>query len=112
MQTAENFPSTTYLTQVLLFLLHSDLAPLGSLPPLHSLFFSFLLIRGIDSPLPTMSGLEQEGEEEQPCQSLVCVKLLSGLKELQPEACMLLCLHHGEVHLALLGTEQLQALCP
>lgn len=113
MQTAENFTSTTYLTQVLLFLLHSNFAPLGSLPPPLSLFLSFLLVRGIETPLPTRGGLEQEeGEEEEPRQSLMCRKLLSGLKELQSEACMLLRLHPGEVHLTLLSIGQLLALCP
>lgn len=103
-QTAENFPSTTYLTQVLLFLLHSNFAPLGSLLPPLSLFLRFFLVRGIKSPLPTRGSLERgEREEKEPRQSLRRRKLLSGLKELQSEACMCLTLYQGSGHLTLLS---------
>lgn len=77
-------PGTTYLIQVLLFFLHSKLAPLRPLFPPLSLFLSFFFVRDSKSPLPTLSSLQQEEREyeEGPCQSLKCRKIPPGLKEL------------------------------
>lgn len=72
----------TYLIQLLFFLLHGKLAPLGPLFPPLSLFLGFFLIRDPKTPLPTRSGLQQEEREhEGPWQTLRCWKIPSGLKE-------------------------------
>lgn len=59
---SENFSSSTYLIQVLLFLLHSNFAPFGLLLPPLRLFLSLFLVRDLKSPLPSRGGLEQKKE--------------------------------------------------
>ena len=86
----------TYLIQVLLFLLHSKLAPLGPLLPLLSLFLCFFLIRDPEAPLPTRSGLLQKQQEcEGLFQPLKCWKSPCGLKEPLREGPVGLCVHQG-----------------
>lgn len=86
----------TYLTQVLLFLLHSQLAPLGPLLPLLSLFLCVFLIRDPEAPLPTGSGLLQKQQEcEGLFQPLRCWKSPCGLKEPFREGPVGLCAHQS-----------------
>lgn len=77
-------PGTTYLIQVLLFLLHCKLAPLRPLSPPLSLFLSFFFVRDPKSPLATRSGLQREEREceKELCQPLKCRKVPPDLKEL------------------------------
>lgn len=82
-------PGTTYLIQVLLFLLHCKLAPLRPLFPPLSLFLSFFFLRDPKSPLATRSGLQREERECEKglSQPLKCRKVPPDLKELFQLAC-------------------------